>query len=911
LQNLIFTNSTKGFSFSLDAMIAITILTSALFLFANLDSAPGISSSQSSSIVDDTLFVLENTGFIIQTIDTNSPSQSASTLRQALLTRLPSGFDANVVVSFYNIEKTQCALQQDFSSCFPDANKVIGTDGGSAPEDYVSGKKFFLRRQPPGDCNVSFIEFSGSDEKIINWLPPEEKQGAFFTDAFFAVEDVNVTFDVDVTPDTVVVCDQNVTIDLTISVPEDVRKPIDLMLVLDRSGSMSWNGRIATTRADSVWVNGNYAFIDDSDDLESYDVSNPRLPSFLDRHDPGNAVDLWGEGDYVYVVETSGTDQLRVYNASDPNNLQITDSESFQSVDAVFALNDYAYVIGDDSGGGDGLWIVDASNKNNLSARGHQNLSNSNSVFVSGNYAYVGRGGSGVSSVDISNPDSPQLLDTYDPGGTTINVFYYNGYVYASIGGSGIAVINATDPNNLSLADTYNTPGTAYSVYVVNNIVYVADSSSIQILDVSDPNNVQFLRSFATPYSYRDVFVQNDFAYLAAGSMGLITIDTINGPRINNAQNASKLFVDYNGWSLPPDQMGLSSFNTSASLNQELTSTISNINTAIDSLVASGGTDIASGIIRATTELTGANANPNALKFQVVLSDGQSNEGDSASAASDAYAQGIIIYTIGFGADADEGELTAIANNAGGQYYSAQDENALQDVFNIIAIAVGELANNSNVSVPVIGGASVVDLGGGTIVDSNLIFDAGAITINNPWSVSYVLNFPCNSADVCGIDALTFPGPGTVFNYTDSDGNSHSVDFNAAVTVDLYVRDLQVDIVSGEVIGSNDVSLDVLVQNVGELDANSTPLRFYLNDTNGSLLKEFTVPSLCSLETPGCTEFSQSYSSVIIENEGVIYAVINDDNSLSECPIGNIDAVNCYGSPETQIISVDYTVWRS
>ncbi|MCR4334999.1 MAG: hypothetical protein NUV57_00490, partial [archaeon] len=365
MQNSMCTSSTKGFAFSLDAAIAIIILTSALFLFTSLETSQSLSSSQSSSIVDDTLFVLENTGFIIQTLDTTSPSEAASTIRQALLSKLPSGFDANVMINFYTIEETQCALQQDFSSCFPDANKLVGTDGGSAAEDFVSGKKFFLRRQPPGDCNVSYIEFSEPEEKTINWIPSKEKKGVFFTDAFFADDDVNVTFNVSVTPDSVVSCDENVTIDLTISVPEAVRKPIDLMVVLDRSGSMSWNGRVATTRADSVWVNGDYAFIDDSDDLESYDVSNPRLPIFLDSVDPGTVADLWGVGNYVYAVETSGTDELVAYNVSNPNNLQQMDKLSFQSVSAVFALGDYVYVIGDASSGGVGLYVVDASNPSN------------------------------------------------------------------------------------------------------------------------------------------------------------------------------------------------------------------------------------------------------------------------------------------------------------------------------------------------------------------------------------------------------------------------------------------------------------------------------------------------------------------------------------------------------------------
>ena len=77
---------------------------------------------------------------------------------------------------------------------------------------------------------------------------------------------------------------------------------------------------------------------------------------------------------------------------------------------------------------------------------------------------------------------------------------------------------------------------------------------------------------------------------------------------------------------------------------------------------------------------------------------------------------------------------------------------------------------------------------------------------------------------------------------------------------------------------NNDISLDLLVKNIGELDADGTVLRFYLNDTQGELLKEISVPSLCSQETPGCTIFSQDYPSVSINNEGIIYQLSTETN---------------------------------
>ncbi len=904
-----------GFAYSLDVMIAVTLVIGSMFLFVGLEQSNSLGETHT-TIVEDTLFNLENTGYIIQTLDTNAPSQSAALLRAQLLNYLPTGFDANVTVTTYFIDTEACALNQDFASCFPDANKIVGSAGGTTNSEVVAGKKYFLRKQPPGDCNISFIQFGGAKE-AIDWISSNTGsagEGALLTDAFFAPGDLNVVFDVNVTPGDAVVCDQNITISLGITVPEDLRKPVDLVLVLDRSGSMSWGGRASTTDARNVWVDGNYAYAyldDGSAGIRSINVSNPLLPTLVDREDPGTTTDLYGDGNYIYTVDTSGTDQLFIINKTNPANLTQSSSMNFQTVTAVFALNSMVYVIGDNTAGNQGLYIVDATNKSAPVARGNLNLTNASEIFVRDTVAYVVRQASGLTAVNVSNPLAPAAYSTISPGATYQGVFVYGNYAFVAAGSTGLVAIDVTNPSAMVVRGTYNTPGTAMRVYVDNNIAYVADNTSLQAINVATPSSMTLMDSFATPYSYSDVFVKNQIAYLTTGSTGLMTIDTTVGPRLDNAQLAATTFADFNGWTLPPDQLGVVQFNTSSTVVQQLTSTLSSIHTAINSITSTGGTNIQSGIDTGRTELTSVRANPNAIKFQVVLSDGQSTTGNSAQAALDAAAQGIIIFTIAFGADADQNELATIAANTGGESYVAADQNALIDVFKLIALKVGELANDSNVSVPVATGSMVVNDGNGTLVGGNLVFNAGSISVDAPWTAQYVLNFPCNNPSVCSFDAFTFPGPGTVFNYIDTNGNFQSIDFNASVTLNFRGRDLNVDIIAGEVVGPNDISLDLRVSNVGELDANGTTLNIYWNDTLGELLASLPVPPLCSLETLGCTQTEQDFTSVNLDREGVLYATINDDNALSECPIGNIAAVNCFGGPQSQVTVVDYAVWRN
>ena len=125
--------SGKGFVFSLDSLVAVTLVVSAAFLFVSLQQNSSLGISQTPVLVEDTLAALEGSGFIVQTIDSNAPTVSAQLLRQQILGVLPSGFDANVSVSSYTIDSRQCALLQTFSACFPDANKITGSFSGLAP----------------------------------------------------------------------------------------------------------------------------------------------------------------------------------------------------------------------------------------------------------------------------------------------------------------------------------------------------------------------------------------------------------------------------------------------------------------------------------------------------------------------------------------------------------------------------------------------------------------------------------------------------------------------------------------------------------------------------------------------------------------------------------------------------------
>jgi hypothetical protein len=101
-----------------------------------------------------------------------------------------------------------------------------------------------------------------------------------------------------------------------------------------------------------------------------------------------------------------------------------------------------------------------------------------------------------------------------------------------------------------------------------------------------------------------------------------------------------------------------------------------------------GATNISSGLTKGIQVLTSAAARPYAVKTMVLMSDGAYNQGTQPSlVAPQAAAQDIIIHTITFG-EANPDEMQAIADATGGNHYIAPDAQALQDIFEEIALTL-------------------------------------------------------------------------------------------------------------------------------------------------------------------------------------------------------------------------------
>ncbi|PIU21354.1 MAG: hypothetical protein COT15_02770 [Candidatus Diapherotrites archaeon CG08_land_8_20_14_0_20_34_12] len=394
--------------------------------------------------------------------------------------------------------------------------------------------------------------------------------------------------------------------------------------------------------------------------------------------------------------------------------------------------------------------------------------------------------------------------------------------------------------------------------------------------------------------------------------------------KLNAAKTEAITFVSLADWE-DQDYLGVVSYASTAKKELPLTPNLNAVINAIQSLSAGGSTATGSGIYAATKELqplpTG-HGRVEAIKFQVLLSDGKTNAGpSSATAAQDAKNKGITIYTIGLGSDADVAELTTIATITGGQYYYANDENSLQSVYDVIAEKIGEKlqgsqkAYDANLLVPLPKGSQVLDLGSGTLVqqaDQNYIsYAIGYMDADHPWASYYIIQIPCNVNYACDLNSLKFPAEGTTFYYEDVNGIPNNKLWNIFALIPFKYRDLTLDIIQAQIVSDNQILLDVNVQNIGYLSSGQAKLDFYLNDPiSGQFLKQETVNGFCGQKSQPCSNYYQIFLNESLSSTGYIYAIVNRDKSIAECLNNNVVQAYCVLAPRMQFYKIDLSIWR-
>jgi Mg-chelatase subunit ChlD len=273
------------------------------------------------------------------------------------------------------------------------------------------------------------------------------------------------------------------------------------------------------------------------------------------------------------------------------------------------------------------------------------------------------------------------------------------------------------------------------------------------------------------------------------------------GTKIAGAKTAAKTFTTF---LVENDSAGLVSYSTTATLDQGLklmdTSNKTSLNSSIDSLTAGGTTNIGDAIYTATGEfLSNGRTNP-VIWAEILLTDGQANEpfNDAptynqdieyaVNASINASEEGIIIYTIGLGSDADNATLKEIANKTGGQYFFAPDTTGLEQIYKKIAETLFNTTAGASVIIDDIL-PSYVNLVSGLppectyyISNKTISCNVGTMKINDTYNVSFDVDITMLGSNLVNV----YPDSGV--HYIDYLGNDTFVEFPATyATVTGYL----------------------------------------------------------------------------------------------------------------------------
>jgi Mg-chelatase subunit ChlD len=172
-----------------------------------------------------------------------------------------------------------------------------------------------------------------------------------------------------------------------------------------------------------------------------------------------------------------------------------------------------------------------------------------------------------------------------------------------------------------------------------------------------------------------------------SGSMNEVTY--AGGPtKLAAAVDAARLFIDQ--LALPDDRAAIVTFNSDVTLAQTLTGDKAALLAALAAIQTKSGTRIDLGIAKAQEELTGANGRAGQTRVIVLLTDGRPSGVEPQTVIDVAHVAqqaNIIIYAIGLGTDLDVDLLKAVSSGTG-FFFQAPTTDELQKIYRTIAYTI-------------------------------------------------------------------------------------------------------------------------------------------------------------------------------------------------------------------------------
>ncbi|MBZ0265388.1 T9SS type A sorting domain-containing protein [bacterium] len=111
----------------------------------------------------------------------------------------------------------------------------------------------------------------------------------------------------------------------------------------------------------------------------------------------------------------------------------------------------------------------------------------------------------------------------------TFDVHIADGIAYLANRYSGVTMLDISDPENIFEVGTYDSPGGVPNMTVQGDILFVVDwYAGLRIVDISDMSNPVELSYWDDGHVLEYVSIQGSYAYVSAGAEGLFVVDISN-----------------------------------------------------------------------------------------------------------------------------------------------------------------------------------------------------------------------------------------------------------------------------------------------------------------------------------------------------------------------------------------------
>ncbi len=269
---------------------------------------------------------------------------------------------------------------------------------------------------------------------------------------------------------------------------------------------------------------GNLAFVAGESDgsnggiLWIMDIDDPSAPNLLGTMETDYTLrNVTIDGELAYLLQ-AGDPGMLVVNIVDPLLPYVIGSYPKTGND--LELQDTLAVIA-----GEQIEILNVADPEAPSGMSTVDLWNpASAVTLSDSVAYIAYGPIGICLMDISDPENPEWFAGFTPRDQANDVEI--AYEYAFVAGEKLRILDVKNPDSIQLVGSYDLPGVAWRVAFSRNFVYVTDQNKhlyvINIAVLANPT----LAAIMPTYGYvTDIEIQGSYLYLADTDSVLVIVN--------------------------------------------------------------------------------------------------------------------------------------------------------------------------------------------------------------------------------------------------------------------------------------------------------------------------------------------------------------------------------------------------